>query len=36
MPGTVLLYRVLAVDATGNTAVSDVQVVHYRNEGLIR
>jgi hypothetical protein len=36
MPGTVLLYRVLAVDATGNTAVSDVQVVHYRDQGLIR
>ena len=29
VPGTVLLYRVIAVDSTGNTAVSDVGTVRF-------
>ena len=31
--GTILLYRVLAVDASGNTAVSDVTTVHVESRG---
>ncbi len=31
VPGTVLLYRVLAVDSTGNTAVSDVGTVRFQD-----
>lgn len=35
-PSAVLLYRVLAVDTSGNTAVSDVYVVNMPGNGMLR